>query len=334
MKTLIPKFRHAVALYTSFSANVFRLVWIRLTKERGTPLLGIFLLEHLGDIVACEPVSRQVRQVHPNAIIIWCVKKGYRELLDGNPYITRVCTLHCLTERSYIANSGLFDDVIDLHFPERYCSLCNRNVPVKAMKRSEIALNNFYRFGNIAQSFARYAGLSLIDDTPHVYISDYAEQKILSLKLPATYITVHCATNAEAKDWRREKWEAFSQRFFAEYNISIIEVGTEATMNRSSSSMYLNMCGRLSILETASVIRMSALFIGVDSGPAHLANAVGTYGVLLMGPFLGFKRYNPFGGSYRNQSYCEIIYNHTAVAEISVEEVFAAAARRIRTLMS
>lgn len=72
------------------------------------------------------------------------------------------------------------------------------------------------------------------------------------------------------------------------------------------------------------MIRRATLFIGIDSGPAHMANAVGTPGVILIGSYLGFKNYMPFSGSYKSGGKATIIYGNGPVSHISVERVFQA----------
>jgi ADP-heptose:LPS heptosyltransferase len=51
-----------------------------------------------------------------------------------------------------------------------------------------------------------------------------------------------------------------------------------------SSTQIISLAGRLSLAESAAVIRSSRLFIGGDSGLGHLAVALGTPTVLLFGP--------------------------------------------------
>ncbi len=92
-------------------------------------------------------------------------------------------------------------------------------------------------------------------------------------------------------------------------------------MAAPATARVLNLCGRLSILETAEVIRRSALFIGIDSGPAHLANAVGTPGVILLGDFLGFRRYMPYSGGYKNGTNGRIVYADRTVRNIPADAV-------------
>lgn len=57
----------------------------------------------------------------------------------------------------------------------------------------------------------------------------------------------------------------------------------------------LNLAGKLSLLELAALIRRLSLFISVDSGPAHMAAALGTPLLVLWGPGI-FAQTAPLAG--------------------------------------
>lgn len=59
----------------------------------------------------------------------------------------------------------------------------------------------------------------------------------------------------------------------------------------------LNLCGKLSLLQTAVVLRECALVVSADTGPAHIAVAVGTPVVGLYGPTAP-ARSGPYGFGY------------------------------------
>ena len=91
-----------------------------------------------------------------------------------------------------------------------------------------------------------------------------------------------------------------------------------------SLNLSKSICGELTILESAEVIRRAKLFIGIDSGPAHLANALGTPGVILMGSYLGFERYIPFSGHYGDGSNARLIFTDGPACLIDVNDVVQA----------
>src|SRR5579863_1032642 len=81
----------------------------------------IGLIEHFGDIVACEPVSRYIRAEYPNAQISWAVQTLFRELIDSNPNVDETIPLECLTEWIKLSKHGKYDQIVDLHVNLRVC---------------------------------------------------------------------------------------------------------------------------------------------------------------------------------------------------------------------
>ena len=315
--------RHGLKVRLNYTQNLrsIRKLRSRLNQERpDRKLVAIMLLEHLGDIVACEPVVRHIRKVHPDVFIVWGVKKAYRELVDNNPHIDLTIVIHCLSERLMLSNLGLFDEVIDLHFSDRYCSLCRRPLK-KDHGPSKITLANYFQFGSLLSAMSQSAGLPALDDQPMVYIPEPAVRKVDSLKLPEEFVVINCTSNAFEKGWPADKWIRLLAEIKESVGLPIFEIGTETFLD-TSLSLSQSLCGKLSILESAEVIRRAKLFIGIDSGPAHLANAVGTFGIILMGSYLGFEQYTPFSGAYRSGKNAEIIHHGGRVADILVEHVF------------
>jgi hypothetical protein len=154
------------------------------------------------------------------------------------------------------------------------------------------------------------------------------------LELPQQFIVVHCRSNERAKDWKYPRWDELASRILIRGDISIVEVGLQPTLDAKMPNV-INLCGKTSLLETAEVIRRARLFVGVDSGPAHLANAVGTYGVLLMGRVGRFKRYNSFTGGFGDGTNATLVRNEDEpAASIAVEKVEEAIFARLATTMS
>jgi heptosyltransferase III len=314
--------RHGIRVRINCTSNYFLLKRLQLRLKKENPyrrLVAIMLLEHLGDIVACEPIVRYLREKYPQSFIVWGVKRAYRELIDSNPYIDMTLPVHCLSDRMMLINSGLFDEVIDLHFSDRYCSLC-RNPIRKAKGASEINLTNYFQYGSLLSAMAQSAGLPNMTEGPKVYIPQSIVTKIDSLDLPHEFIAINCTSNAEEKSWPKEKWEKLLKGIQANYGIPVYEIGTKPFIDQPAG-ICKSLCGQLSILESAEVIRRAKLCIGIDSGPAHLANAVGTPGIILMGSYLGFKKYNPFSGSYGNKKNVAIVYTEGSVAKIPLDKV-------------
>lgn len=302
------------------------------SQRKARPIIAVALVEHLGDIIASEPIARHVRSLHPDAFIVWVMRPPYREVLFGNPAIDELLSVNCLTEWLRLKHSGWFDAIYDLHINKRICGLCQ--IPLnKDDGDLSITLTNYYEYGNLLTVYSRCAGV-VLDTTlpPELHISSDIVQSIDSLALPAKYIVVHCSSNEAARDWTTEKWFLFLDQFTQSTDYHVIEVGVAPTLMGAGLRKYINMCGRLRILQTAELIRRSTLFIGVDSAPAHIANAVGTPGILIFGHYRRFKNYQPYSGCYGSGRNVELIFAKGPAADVPVEEVMQRTLRRLAKL--
>lgn len=284
------------------AAAHFRNVKGRLQKDQ--QLIGIVRTEHFGDIVAAEPISRYVRELYPKAYIVWFVKPVFHELVDHNPHVDEVVKEFCVTERKVLMESGVFDRVFELQFRNNnHCPQCQVFVENPVAIKRDINIYNYFDYGNLLEVFAQTGDLIPAqtafpaDDEPRLYLQPSHQKKADGLNLPKKYIVMHCRSNYEPKDWPAAKWEQLVEWLAERYDYQLVEIGLESNLNVKTDA-YRNLCGQLSILETAEVIRRASFFIGLDSGPSHLGNATGTFGVILMGALNNFQNYNPYSGKY------------------------------------
>ncbi len=271
-------------------------------REDNEFVIGIGLIEHLGDIIACEPIPRFLRERYPNARIVWVTRKEYSEILEANPYIDNVEIVVCLTDWIRLLRHNTFQIVVDLHVNGRICQDC-RLALEKQHGNPNITGFNYFNYGSLLTAFSLGANLPPINESPKLFIPEEVSLSVNKLTLPEKFIVIHRKSNivnGNSKDWDDKKWRTLLERFIHDYkDIYVIEVGSEDhKIDFMDIPHFVNMCGKLSILESAEVIRRAILFVGVDSGPAHMANAVKTKGVILLGHLPSFSNYMPFSGYY------------------------------------
>src|ERR1700724_1755134 len=240
-------------------------------------LLAIGLIQHIGDIVSSEPVVRQIREKYPNAFLIWCVCEPYRELVESFALADAVVSVRCLTEWILLRQIAPFDQIGDLHMRGQACSICA--IPLRKREdNSGINLSNYYNFGSLTAVRASVAGVTLSDTKPRLKIPKSISIPVQALSLPEHFITIHGRSEQAVREWVDNRWSELLQRISTELGLSVVEIGLTSVLHSTPEHLRaINLCGRLSILAPAEVIRRSRLFIGIDSGPAHLANAVGTF---------------------------------------------------------
>lgn len=324
-------FTHAARLLISFAGNLITLKWLTYKIRRSNArraIVTISLLENFGDIVACEPVARHVKEKDPNAFLVWLIAGHNRELVQANPHVDCVLSLSCMTEWIWLARFINFDSVIDLHLPGRVCHECR--IPLhKSAGDPAVTFDNYYDFGSLLTAFCRTAGLPELDEPPKVYIPGAVARSVDEKLSAGDFIVFHCQSFEECRDWISEKWRELAERVQADCPVRIVEVGTSSVLAHIGFANYENLCGKLSLLETAEVIRRSRLFIGVDSGPAHFANALDVFGIILLGRYHAFEHYLPYSGNYTDPAKAEIIYADGPAASIEVERVFGAIQQKL-----
>lgn len=96
------------------------------------------------------------------------------------------------------------------------------------------------------------------------------------------FIVLSIGTKQAANDWGVDNWRALTEQLCRIYPHRLVFVGGEGDHEQSGAVMAgvadrcVNLCGALSVRESAALIGSAVLFIGNDSGPMHLAAAVGT----------------------------------------------------------
>jgi ADP-heptose:LPS heptosyltransferase len=286
----------------------------------------IGLIEHMGDIVACEPVSRYLRAKYPNAHLSWAISPVYRELIDTNPNIDETICLNCVTDWIKLSKHSDYDEIIDLHVNYRICQCCQ--VPlVKERGNPFVSAFEWFDYGALLEAFSVGAGLPKISAQPLLYLGNEHARAVDALELPDNYCVIHRESNDRVKDWTDAKWQFLAKWIRNELNLAIVEVGAGKDIDQSPlNGLAINLINRLSILQTAEVIKRARFFIGIDSGPAHLANATKVPGIILLGRISVFRKYTPYTGYYAsNIPEVKLVRNLTGiVAEIPLSDVIQA----------
>jgi ADP-heptose:LPS heptosyltransferase len=331
-KVVDRKTAHAVFEKCSALSLTGRLLWLRVVCSlTHRPLVVVSLVEHCGDIVACEPVARYLRTQYPKMHLVWVCTGKYVELLRYHPDINEVAKVTCLTSWLRVRGLKLGHRQIDLQINGRFCLMC-RNPIVNQGGHQQITVDNYYNFGALLPAFCLAAGLPALNDSPQFYFPADMPERMNSLNLPDGFIVFHCCSNEATRDWDIKKWHALKELIAMKFGIPVVEVGLKSIFTEQNDSTYINLCGQLTLLETAAVIARSRLFIGVDSGPAHIANAVKCPGVILLGLYNHFANRLPFTGFFANDG-ANIVRTPGALSSLSVEKVFEAVDMKLSKLV-
>ncbi len=153
-------------------------------------------------------------------------------------------------------------------------------------------------------------------------------------------LAVHLGAGAAAKRWPIRHWQELVDRFLADGWRVIVVGGIEDAPAAASLTPHpdlRNWTGRLALTETVALLESADLFIGSDSGPAHLAASASTPSVIL---FSGTNRpgqWRPWSRRalvLRHRVACRPCHHktcplldHPCMAGLSADRVFRAAQR-------
>lgn len=292
---------------------------LKSTHSRRT-FCGILLVEHIGDIIACEPVISWVKRQYPDALVAWIVKAKYSEILSAHPDLDAVVTVDSLLSVASVVRSGVFDVALDLHVNRKPTEIPSI-VHAKTWGDPSVTAGNYYEHGTLLHALTKSAGISVPSAAPRMHIPRETAKSIDRLSLPTRFVAIHRTSNIEEKDWSTSEWRTLVTHIISNSGMHVIEVGLDASPLLENPK-FISLCGRLSLLETAEVIRRAAFFIGVDSAPAHMANAWRRPAmVLFSGGWLG--DWSPYDGFFAEEGSAQFLRPPGLLREVPASRVIA-----------
>lgn len=154
-------------------------------------------------------------------------------------------------------------------------------------------------------------------------------------------IVFHVAAGTPAKEWPRQRWAQLAERAAVEFSAKIVLVGAAADRD---IAMHVTACvppdsvvdrtGAYGITQLAALLERAGVFVGADSGPAHLSAAVGTPTVVLFSGTNRHEQWQPRGRhvmvvrhavdcSPCHRTRCPLA-DHPCLSRLSVDDVLAA----------
>jgi len=300
MNVFIKRFSSAILIPKCFKKS-------KKFTDTSESFVFISLTEHIGDVIAAEPVSRLVKEMYPTSKIFWVIKDHLIELVKYNPLISGILPVLSISEWFYLKMFLRKYPIFDLHISGKSCD----RFSIKLKNKSDINMGNFHKL-SLLEAFSLSAGLPAIQTPPRLYFPLVTPQ----FNLPEKYIVIHTLSNQIEKNWDKEKWQQLIREL---PEISFVEVGSVSLLDCQNIN-YINLCGKTgSFSEIASIISRSTLFLGIDSAFAHFANALNKSGVILFGGYLN-QDFLPFTGYYKDNKE-QFILRMPQLKDITVDDL-------------
>ncbi|MGB2599594.1 MAG: lipopolysaccharide heptosyltransferase II [Candidatus Omnitrophota bacterium] len=330
----------------------------------------IFELNWMGDILFSFPFIRAIRKAYPDAYISCVVVPRYADMLTHNPWINFVHVLSDNNKISSIREKLAFAGMIrkeeyDTCFilkpssskaimavlagiPERI-GFAGKKAPLTG----EVATppEDLHRADQVL-SLAGAVGVTKADGTYEYFFGKENEEKANAVLREAgggvyRMVAINPGGNWPPKRWPAENFIRLSKMILENFeNVEVMVTGAEKDTELASGIVEAvgdkkcySIAGKTKLNELAALFKKCDLAVSSDSGPLHLASALGMTTIGLFGPTS--PKITGQRGRARNiviskDVGCEIpCYveecdkDHECMKAITVEEVFRAVSKEL-----
>ena len=290
----------------------------------------IVKLSAIGDVIHALPVSYAIKETFPNAKLTWIVEPPAYEILKMNPYIDKIIlfqkkefrTLSGFIKRFFPFKNEIqkeeYDAVLDLQglfksaaiafFAKSNIKLgiCNMRELSDHVSRPVIGRHSK---GHIVERYldtARAIGCKVEKVTFPIEIPKAESEKADDIMIRAganlknPYVIFAIGANWANKRWTIDNFALLSDWIY-DMKVVPVMVGNGAVDEHRAKDIEamieippINLVGKTNWAQLAHIIKNSRLVIGGDTGVMHLAAALGTRTVMLMGP-TDANRNGPYG---------------------------------------
>jgi heptosyltransferase I len=289
----------------------------------------IVKLSAIGDVIHALPVAAALKQSNPDCRITWLVEKPAYDLLTNNPNIDEIIIfdkpkfksisglLKNGPELSTLLKSQKFDLAIDLQglfksaaltylcgAPVRvgYCDMRELSwlvsKPICGAQKNEHVIERYL-------DVVRELGCQVIQPVWNIAASEEEKENVEDILAcegilkDTNFIVLAPGTNWASKCWAPEKYAEVAEALHKKYDIVSVIIGGPkdrelAQIIKEKCDCAIDLCGKTTLKQLSYVMQKSALFLGGDTGPMHLAVSMNTPVIALFGP-TDPKRNGPYG---------------------------------------
>jgi heptosyltransferase-1 len=276
----------------------------------------------LGDIILALPALSALRESLPDTKIVWLIRPEFAALLKGHPHLTDVIIFErkllgkawfhprafaSLLSLIRILRQRKFDAVIDLQGLFRTASLawlsgCKKRFGIANTR--EFA-HHFYTHKVIQDAkcihlvdfYLKIVQTITASETKAQFVFPQDPDAIDSMSRllnshgvkPDNYVVLIPGSTHRDKCWPARRFAGLADKISSQFNLSIAATGTACEkdtveiMKNQANVPIANLAGQTSLSELIALLRAAKLVISNDTGPGHIAAALGVPLVMIFG---------------------------------------------------
>jgi heptosyltransferase-1 len=296
----------------------------------------------MGDVIHTLPAAAWLKQSHPGSHLTWLVEPQWAPLLDGNPYIDRVVamrrkTFADLVETRRELRTAHYDFAVDFQgliksalaasvaHPDRIYGFHQSQVRerVAALFYSHKTLARAAHIVDRNMELAAACGGPGGDRAPRNFPMPPGRPE--GDLPPGDFVLASPLAGWNSKQWPLDYYAALAARLRRELGIPLVLDGPPGAAFAAAEAAIPHQSSLAGLIYAT---RRAAAVVGVDSGPLHLAAALGKPGIAIFGP-TDPARNGPYGESLRvlrapatSTTYKRGSSIHASMQQISPDQVF------------
>lgn len=294
--------------------------WIQLERWKNPKkiFIGIAMDGDLGDIIASEPILPELAAKYHPVHITWICHPSYFPIFQFHPLVDRMWEQKFTLLTHILLRLNPFDHFFALHLSDfRQDSVTKISIKNPKADALNLRLDNYYHEHTLLEVASQLADLGKLNIQPQLYL----DQIPYSLPFEGAYWVIHTKSNNGMRDWRDDYWLSLLNFAMDTWSIQCVEIGQKNPLPFERPG-FKSLVGKTSLIDSMKIIRGASFFIGLDSGPTHIANAFKIPALVICGEFQNFKTYRSYSGAYQNPDVANILFNPSGKAEeLSLETV-------------
>ncbi len=285
----------------------------------GVPRILIIRLSAIGDVVRVLPALHALRDLYPTAQIDWAVEPKSAAIVEGHPALDQVLIFErtegfmeaarAFQETARVVKQNRYDIVLDFHGILKSGLLMKASrakkrvgfAPPRSQEMSHLFANEkvalpSQRMNRIEENLAlvralgaKLHSLDVVIDVPHdaeddvdVFLEDafHADKRL---------VLVHAPVERPEKQWPLEHFAQLCDMLAADGRFEVLLTWGPGQLEVAQQVMHLSKRKPLIAPETpdlkhfAALAARAGLFVGGDTGPMHIASAMGTPVAVIFG---------------------------------------------------
>ncbi|MBI2095485.1 MAG: glycosyltransferase family 9 protein [Candidatus Omnitrophica bacterium] len=329
-------------------------------------------LDRIGDVLLSLPALAILRRRFPDAWISVMVRPSTREILEGHPLIDEVIPydyspegrdrfplgylrflrgiakrrfdIACVLRPGVRSHLAPFLAGIPRRVGFRRCGWRFFLTQTVSDRRHEGLRHESEYTADVVRQFGGEEGPADLPPYPVFSESDQSISGLLSEERPGQgherLIAFHAGASCPSKRWPKESFAWLGKAVLAGLPHRLVLIGggrereTSEFLKAEWGARALDLTGRLNLRESAALLKRCEVLVSNDSGPVHLAAAVGTRTLTIFGrnqDGLSRRRWRALGAGHetiQKDVGCVVCLAHRCsigfecLKAISVEEVF------------